>query len=84
MLSFGCLGPPKDDKRWDAGGHPTEEVKELRRSKWSDDVDEGDAQRTESSKRNSSALSGLINAYSKEGKSVCWGDKVCATYLVPI
>lgn len=56
--------------------HPTEEVKELRTSKWSHEFDEGDGQRSESAKSNSGALSGLISAYGKKDKSVSWGDKV--------
>ncbi|KAM7479986.1 hypothetical protein LguiA_028199 [Lonicera macranthoides] len=73
--------PSKDyDKRWYAEkGHSTEEVKELKKSKWSDDLDEedDDARRTQGIRRgNSTALSGLIQAYSKEGKSVRWGDQV--------
>ncbi|KAJ8621544.1 hypothetical protein MRB53_030073 [Persea americana] len=71
---------PSDSLRagesWDAErDDPTEGIKELRRSKWSEDVDE-DIEQTEGVKRNSNALSGLIQAYSKGGKSVCWGDQV--------
>ncbi|KAK3023999.1 hypothetical protein RJ639_045019 [Escallonia herrerae] len=75
-------GPSEDDRVWhgkDGGGHPVEEVKELGRSKWSTDLDEDDTERTEGTKGNSSALSGLIQAYSKEGKSVRWGDQVGTT-----
>lgn len=62
-------------KRWGAEGeHPTE-VRELGKSKWSEDFDE-DERETEGRKGSISALSGLIHAYGKEGKSVHWGDEV--------
>jgi hypothetical protein len=51
-------------------------VKELGRSKWSNDLDEDDTERTEKVKRNLNALSGLIQAYGKETKSVRWADQV--------
>ncbi|GLU21515.1 hypothetical protein SLE2022_376490 [Rubroshorea leprosula] len=57
------------------GDHPAA-VKELSRSKWSNDIDEDDNEGSESVKGNLNALSGLIQAYSKEGKSVHWGDQV--------
>ncbi|KAL2492750.1 Uncharacterized protein Adt_28378 [Abeliophyllum distichum] len=67
----------KDDKKWDAEeDRPMEEVKELRKSKWSNDLDEDDAKRTEVARGNLNALSGLIQSYSKEGKSVRWADEV--------
>ncbi|XP_059441484.1 uncharacterized protein LOC132173854 [Corylus avellana] len=66
----------KDRNRWDSeGDHPTEDVKELGRSKWSNDLDEDDTERTEKVKRNLNALSGLIQAYGKETKSVRWADQ---------
>lgn len=40
-------------------------------------MDEDDAQGTEGAKGNLNVLSGLIQAYGKEGKSVHWGDQVC-------
>ncbi|XP_052174573.1 uncharacterized protein LOC127789667 [Diospyros lotus] len=65
-----------DDEKWNAGeDHPREEVKELGRSKWSDDLDDDNAKKTEATKGNRNALSGLIKAYAKGGKSVHWGDK---------
>lgn len=82
LLSHDCSpdGSLKDDKKWDAEGeHLVEEVKELGRSKWSDDLDDGNAKRTEATKRNLSSVSGLIKAYAKGGKSVHWGDQVGST-----
>ncbi|KAF7123758.1 hypothetical protein RHSIM_Rhsim12G0159100 [Rhododendron simsii] len=82
LLSHDCSpdGSSKDDKKWDAEGeHLVEEVKELGRSKWSDDLDDGNAKRTEATKRNLSSVSGLIKAYAKGGKSVHWGDQVGST-----
>ncbi|XP_058105271.1 uncharacterized protein LOC131248818 [Magnolia sinica] len=52
-----------------------EAVKELGRSKWSEDIDD-DIDRTEGAKGNLSAFSGLIKAYGKRDKSVRWGDQV--------
>ncbi|XP_022883634.1 uncharacterized protein LOC111400450 [Olea europaea var. sylvestris] len=73
-LPFDC--PSKDDQKWDTEeDHPLEEVIELRKSKWSNDLDEDDM-RTEVTQGNLNALSGLIQSYSKEGKSVRWADKV--------
>lgn len=54
-----------------------EEVKELGRSKWSNDLDEDDTERTDGLNGHANALSGLIQAYAKEGKSVRWMDQVC-------
>lgn len=51
-------------------------MKELGRSKWSNDLDEDDTERTEKVKGNLNALSGLIQAYGKERKSVRWADQV--------
>ncbi|CAI9266707.1 unnamed protein product [Lactuca saligna] len=54
----------------------TPEVKHLSRSKWSNDMD-GNESHEEEATQNGGALSGLIQAYgySKEGKSVRWGDQ---------
>lgn len=70
----------QNGKRWDVNvEHATEEVKQLGRSKWSNDnLDEDDTEGTRNAaggKANS--LSGLIQAYGKEGKSVHWADQVC-------
>ncbi|XP_022735996.1 uncharacterized protein LOC111289318 isoform X2 [Durio zibethinus] len=65
----------KDETRWDAeGDHPTE-IKELSRSKWSNDLDEDQTEGSESIKGNLNALPGLIQAYGKKGKSVHWSDQ---------
>ncbi|CAI9753880.1 unnamed protein product [Fraxinus pennsylvanica] len=73
-LPFDCSS--KDDQKWDTEeDHPVEEVIELRKSKWSNELDEDD-KRTEVTRENLNALSGLIQSYSKEGKSVRWADKV--------
>ncbi|XP_074348755.1 uncharacterized protein LOC141687403 isoform X2 [Apium graveolens] len=75
VLNLKSSGSLEHDKKYGMEDHPAEEVKALKTSKWSNEVDEGDGQRSESSKSNSSALSGLISAYGKKGKSVSWGDK---------
>lgn len=67
-----------DEKRWDAEpDHLREEVKELGRSKWSNDLDDDDTEKIDGRNGHSNALSGLIQAYAKEGKSVRWMDQVC-------
>ncbi|KAG6635395.1 hypothetical protein CIPAW_11G039300 [Carya illinoinensis] len=70
-------GPSKDGNRWDSEGDHLSEVKELGRSKWSNDADEDDTERTEGVK--TSALSGLIQAYGKKVKSVRWADQMGST-----
>ncbi|XVE56989.1 hypothetical protein DITRI_Ditri04bG0055600 [Diplodiscus trichospermus] len=65
----------KSEKRWDVEvDHPVE-VKELSRSKWSNDLDEDEDEGSEAVKGNLNALSGLIQAYGKKGKSVHWSDQ---------
>ncbi|KAK4370849.1 hypothetical protein RND71_010324 [Anisodus tanguticus] len=56
--------------------HRITEVKGLAKSKWSSDLDEDDTRRNEDTTKNLNALSGLIQSYRKEGKSVHWGDQV--------
>lgn len=74
-LALCNIGSIKDGKRWDAEEeHPTE-VRELGKSKWSEDF-EDDIDQTEGMKGNINALSGLIHQYGKERKSVHWGDQV--------
>lgn len=58
--------------------HSIEEVNHLSKSKWSNDLDGSKSDEAEGGKKKASALSGLIQAYSKEGKSVRWGDQVCS------
>lgn len=66
-----------DEKRWDTEpDHLREEVKELGRSKWSNDLDDDDTERTDGRNGHANALSGLIQAYAKEGKSVRWMDQI--------
>ncbi|CAL5441460.1 unnamed protein product [Camellia sinensis] len=77
LRDFSPDGSSKEEKKWDAEGyHPREEVKELGRSKWSDGLDDDITKRSEANKGNLNALSGLIKAYTKEVKSVHWGDQV--------
>ncbi|XP_011047152.1 PREDICTED: YLP motif-containing protein 1 isoform X2 [Populus euphratica] len=66
---------PHDSKRWDAEEDHPSGLKELGKSKWSDDLDEGDTQGSESMRTNN-ALSGLVQAYQKQRKSVHWSDQV--------
>lgn len=52
--------------------HPSG-LKELGKSKWSDDLGEDDRQE---GTRTNIALSGLVQAYQKQRKSVHWSDQV--------
>lgn len=70
VCTFGSL---EDEK--DAEGYANE-VKLLGRSKWSNETDEDVTEETGATRGNANALSGLIQAYGKEGKSVRWGDQV--------
>lgn len=52
------------------------EVRELGKSKWSEDFGEDDIDQTEGMKGKINALSGLVHQYGKQRKSVHWGDQV--------
>ncbi|CAL1368183.1 unnamed protein product [Linum trigynum] len=55
-------------------------VKELGKSKWSEDFDEDDRKGHGDLKgKSANALSGLIQAYGKKGKSVHWNDQMANT-----
>ncbi|TQD75055.1 hypothetical protein C1H46_039424 [Malus baccata] len=70
-------GPSNGGKSFDTEeDHPTGEVKELGRSKWSEILDDDDTEKADGVKGKFNALSGLIHAYRKEAKSVCWSDQV--------
>lgn len=78
LSGFGNLGPSTDEQKADGEEErPVEVVKDLGRSKWSNDLDDDDVRRTATTKGNSSALTSLIKSYSKKGKSVRWADQVC-------
>ncbi|XP_065877008.1 uncharacterized protein [Euphorbia lathyris] len=65
----------KDGKRWDVEEDHPAGAKELTKSKWSNDLDENDKE-PGGLQRNLNALSGLVQAYGKQGKSVRWSDQV--------
>ncbi|KAL6493587.1 hypothetical protein OROGR_032366 [Orobanche gracilis] len=66
-----------DGKKWDAAEeHQLEVVKELGKSKWSNELDEDELHKTEATRGNSTSLSSLIKSYSKKGKSVRWADQI--------
>uniref|UniRef100_A0A803P8U3 YLP motif-containing protein 1 n=1 Tax=Cannabis sativa TaxID=3483 RepID=A0A803P8U3_CANSA len=65
----------KDGKSCHVEVENATEVKDLGRSKWSNELDEDDTEQTETNKGKLNALSGLIQAYGKEAKSVRWGDQ---------
>ncbi|XP_038724727.1 uncharacterized protein LOC120016163 isoform X2 [Tripterygium wilfordii] len=68
--------PDGSGRRWDAeGDQRTQKVKDLGRSKWSNDLDEDGAEGSESAKHNLNALPGPIKSYSKHQKSVRWSDQ---------
>lgn len=75
-LFYLILGDLKDDQESDHEVDQIADVKGLAKSKWSSDLDEDDTRRNEDATKNLNALSGLIQSYSKEGKSVRWGDQV--------
>lgn len=52
------------------------EVRELGKSKWSEDFGEDDIDQIEGMKGKINALSGLVHQYGKQRKSVHWGDQV--------
>lgn len=52
-------------------------MKDLGKSKWSNDLDDDDVHKTVATRGNSTALSSLTKSYSKKGKSVRWADQVC-------
>ncbi|CAL9126013.1 unnamed protein product [Musa acuminata var. zebrina] len=72
--------PDKDlskvGEKWDSDEEEEGQtrIKELGSSKWSKDLEE-DIENSENVRGNINALSGLIQAYSKSGKSVHWGDQ---------
>ncbi|KAK7388972.1 hypothetical protein VNO78_23803 [Psophocarpus tetragonolobus] len=74
--------PVREDatgRKWDAEGEHPAEVRELGKSKWSDDLGEDDIDKIEGMKGNINALSGLIRQYGKDRKSVHWGDQTATT-----
>lgn len=77
FTGFGDLGPSTDEQQGDGEEErPVELVKDLGKSKWSNDLDDDDVHKTEPIRGNSSAVSSLIKSY-KKGKSVRWADQVC-------
>ncbi|KAL1566283.1 hypothetical protein AAHA92_01912 [Salvia divinorum] len=70
-------GPSSDEPKGDVGEeHPVEVMKDLGKSKWSNDLDDDDVGKTETTRGNSSALSSLVKSYSKKGKSLRWADQI--------
>lgn len=76
-FSFIFLDLSKVGEKWDSEEEEEGQtrIKELGSSKWSKDLEE-DIENSENVRGNINALSGLIQAYSKSGKSVHWGDQV--------
>lgn len=70
LITVGDRWAAEEDDEEDLTG-----VKELHSSKWSKELDE-DADNSDDAEKNSNALSGLMQAYSKTEKSVHWGDKI--------
>ncbi|XP_030531175.1 uncharacterized protein LOC115741429 isoform X1 [Rhodamnia argentea] len=59
----------------DGGGDHITEVRELGRSKWSENLEEHENDEKVERQTSASALSGLVQTYGKGGKSVRWGDQ---------
>uniref|UniRef100_A0A803L927 YLP motif-containing protein 1 n=1 Tax=Chenopodium quinoa TaxID=63459 RepID=A0A803L927_CHEQI len=73
---FGSYVSQKDERNWNSQvDHPAEEVKDLGRSKWSDNLDDDDDEINKVLKGKATVLSGLVRTYGREGKSVHWGDQ---------
>lgn len=66
----------KNGEIGDGGGDHITEVRELGRSKWSENLEEHENEEKVEMRTSVSALSGLVQTYGKKGKSVRWGDKV--------
>ncbi|XP_030458062.2 uncharacterized protein LOC115678771 isoform X1 [Syzygium oleosum] len=65
----------KNGEIGDGGGDHITEVRELGRSKWSENLEEHENEEKVEMRTSVSALSGLVQTYGKKGKSVRWGDK---------
>jgi len=70
----------KDEERGDGGGDYVTEVRELGRSKWSENLEEHENEEKVEMRTSVSALSGLVQTYGKGGKSVRWGDQVSSKF----
>lgn len=72
-----CLGLSKAGERWNTEEEEElTEVKEIGRSKWSKDLEE-DAENSDGGEENTNVLSGILQAYGTNEKSVHWSDQVC-------
>ncbi|CAI9112273.1 OLC1v1012694C2 [Oldenlandia corymbosa var. corymbosa] len=74
LVSDGSL--EEDEKFQAEADHPPEEVKELGKSKWSNDLDEEDIHKHELSSKLTPVPGLLLKSCNKEGKSVRWSDEV--------
>lgn len=70
------IGQPNHGDRWGSEiSDPSSEVKDLTRSKWSDDHDDDNTNAKEPEKVDGNALSGLMQAYGKGDRCVRWADQ---------
>ncbi|XP_047316816.1 uncharacterized protein LOC124920379 isoform X2 [Impatiens glandulifera] len=72
-------GSSNRNRKLEAGEGDQAKVKELQKSKWSEDLDEFDAKQIQATKGNIDIPSRLMRAYTKGSKSVHWGDQVAIT-----
>lgn len=69
-------GQPNHADRWGSEiSDPSSEVKDLTKSKWSDDHDDDNTNAKEPEKVDGNALSGLMQAYGKGDRCVRWADQ---------
>lgn len=76
------IDSPKHAEKWefDKEEEWQTRIRELGSSKWSKDLGEED-KKLEDVGKNINALSGLMHAYNKGGKSVHWGDQVYNIFI---
>lgn len=66
-------------KRWITEGDHLTEVKDLSRSKWSNDLDDDHTEGVEAVKKDLNSRSVKIGSRRKEAKAVRWSDQVSLT-----
>ncbi|XP_074559499.1 uncharacterized protein LOC141815454 [Curcuma longa] len=66
------------EEKWESDEEEEEQtrIKELGCSKWSKNLEEEEYEKPGGVRKNLNALSGLMHAYTKGGKSVHWGDQL--------
>lgn len=70
-------------EKWESDDEEEEQtrIKELGCSKWLKNLDEEEDEKAGGVGKKLNALSGLVHAYTKGGKSVHWGDQVSDIFI---